>query len=153
MSYMPSASIISLRLGNSGLFANDRILSSARQNCDLAMSFSVLSCHTFTIVRAEFSVLCFLLTSLCYQFGTTIFPIMESKQFNSEYEFNDNLFKLTTFPRPIDRMAPFKYNMYFMMTYQRAKGFVGTRGGGEVQKIVFCFPICSIQKIAVLAQK
>ena len=39
---------------------------------------------------------------------------------------------------------PFKYNMYFMMTYQHAKGFVGTRGGGgdNVQKIVSCFAIC-----------
>ena len=49
--------------------------------------------------------------------------------------------------------------MYFRMTYQHAKGFVGTRGGGggggggnNVQKIVLCFPICSIQKGAVLAQ-
>ena len=39
-----------------------------------------------------------------------------------------------------------------MMTYQHAKGFVGTRGN-NVQKIVFCFLICSIHIVAVLAQK
>ena len=42
-----------------------------------------------------------------------------------------------------------------MMNYLHAKGFVGTRGGGgnNVQKIVFCFLICPIQKVAVSAQK
>ena len=35
--------------------------------------------------------------------------------------------------------TPFKYNMYFMMTYQHAKGFVGIRvgGGGQCSKNSF----------------
>ena len=30
---------------------------------------------------------------------------------------------------------------------------LGGGGGNNVQKIVFCFPICSIQKVTVLAKK
>ena len=45
-------------------------------------------------------------------------------------------------------------SMDFLQTgYHHAKGFVGNRGGNNVRKIVICFPIFSIQKLAVLAQK
>ena len=38
-----------------------------------------------------------------------------------------------------------------MRTHLRAKGLVGTWGGGDVLKIFFLFPICIIQKVTILA--
>ena len=65
-------------------------------------------------------------------------------------QFSGHIFDWATLFPPSTNM-PFKYDMYFMMTYQLAKGFVGTRWGYNVQKIVFCFLICTIQKGAILA--